>query len=271
MLWSLASASLYLAYFVFLLRYGKNAKRVFGGALFFAVCSYVLGSKGLMLGYFMFGMIYTQYHLRRIKFRMIILAGVATTLVFVGLQFAFGTAADTLHAVMYFDYMPNTEQFLDSSVFGFQHGKLTLSSLWMYVPRALYPAKPYAYGSSSITEMMYPGAAEASGSTPGLTGWIVPYTDFGVLGVLLSGIFDALLSKAAFELFLREKSLVSFALAAQIGFPFGMVVFYNAPFPVFWIWLVAQGAIIGFLELAGSASTILRAESYSPSRLTSGS
>lgn len=247
--WALSSASLYLIYFIYLLRYGTSVKRVLAGAFAFSVCSYVLGSKGLMLGYFVFGLLFIDNHLRRLSKRTVLLAGASVAFAFMGLQFVYGTAGDMVKAVLYFDYMPNTEQFLDSPNFSFQYGRLTLSALWMYVPRAAYPAKPHAYGTAAITDMMYPGAAE-EGATPGLTGWIVPYTDFGVAGVVLFAFFEAWVSKAAFELFIREKSLVSFALGAQIGFPFGMTVFYNAPFPIFWTWLVFQGAMIGFLTLA---------------------
>ncbi|MGC9217038.1 hypothetical protein [Acidithiobacillus sp.] len=250
--WALSSAALYLAYFAFLLRHGKSVKRVFGGAFAFSACSYVLGSKGLILGYFLFGLLFVQYHLVRLSGRVVVLAGMSVAFAFIGLEILFG-AGSLVNAVLYFDYMPNTQQFLDSPEFSFQNGRLTLSSLWLYVPRALYPAKPHAYGAAAIDDMMDPGSSE-EGHTAGLTGWVIPYTDFGVAGVVFFAVFEAWVSKAAFELFLREKSLISFALAGQIGFPFGLTVFYNAPFPVFWLWLILHGAVVGLLTLAGGAS-----------------
>jgi oligosaccharide repeat unit polymerase len=248
--WALSSAALYLAYFVYLLRYGKNVKRVLTGALIFSAISYMLGSKGLVLGYFVFALVFIDYHLIRLSRRVVLSAGASLVIGFVGLQFLFGTAGSIIEAAKYFDYMPNTQQFLDSPNFSFQYGRITISSLWQYVPRVIYPSKPYAYGPASITEIMYPGAAE-EGATPGLTGWIVPYTDFGIFGIVFFALLDAWVSKAAFELFIKERSLMSFALAAQIGFPYGIILFYNAPFPVFWPWLVFHGAIIYFLRIAG--------------------
>ena len=185
--WALSSAALYLAYFVYLLRHGKSARRVFGGALAFSACSYVLGSKGLILGYFLFGLLFVQHHLARLPGRVVVWAGLSAALAFLGLEMLFG-AGNLLSAVLYFDYMPNTQMFLDSPEFSFQNGSLTLSSLWLYVPRALYPAKPYAYGPAAIDDMIDQGSAEG-GHTAGLTGWIIPYTDFGVAGVVFFAAF----------------------------------------------------------------------------------
>jgi hypothetical protein len=249
--WSLASATLYLAYFVFLVRYGTSTKRTFGAALFFSVVAFFLGSKGGSLGYFLLGLFYVHYHIRRVATSMMI--AVVALLMFgvVGLQLLQGTAGSLLDTVLYFDYFPNAANFLDSPMFSFQYGRIIFSSIWLYVPRALYPEKPYAYGPATITEWMFPGAAEQIGGTPGLIDWTVPYTDFGVLGVIAAGFLVAWISKAAFESFIHEKRIDTFALMAQLGFPIGVQMFVNAPFPVFWLWFMAQSGLMWLLKVAG--------------------
>lgn len=249
--WSLAGCILFLAYFVYLVRHGRTVKRVMGGAVIMAIMALLLGSKGISLAFLLLGLFYVHYHLRSIGTKTIVIAGLLLLVAFIGLQLLQGTADSLLSAVLYFDYMPNAARFLNSDFFRFEYGRVSLSSLWFYVPRALYSAKPYAYGQAMISNWLYPGIAQESGATPALIDWTIPYTDFGVFGVIVAGLIAAWISKAAFDLFTEEESIDGLSLAAQLAFPFGIEMFTNCPFPIFWCWFIAQSALFWIVRQAG--------------------
>lgn len=215
----------------------------------FVGLGYLTGSKGYMLSLLIVGLIYYDYRVRPVPLSAL----VALAPVFFGgalfLLVIQGAYLDALGAISYFrEYFDNTAQFI--SRFGeFQHlyGLGWLSSFWYYVPRGLYPAKPYEYGITLINVVLFPGAAEAGG-TPAMLGWALPYLDFGVLGVAMAAMPMSILQKVAYEYFRRNtQSLFAFVLALQISLwgilPFAtaeMTVFLCAAFSVYlrlvWRW-----------------------------------
>jgi hypothetical protein len=69
-----------------------------------------------------------------------------------------------------------------------------------------------------------------------------------------AALVTAWISKAAFEYFLKNRDFVSFALMIQLGFVYYIELFPNAPFPIFWIWFLLQGAMfwtLGGLQVGG--------------------
>lgn len=251
-LWSLSTALLFFIYFVYLVRHGNSVRRVMGASLAMSVAAYFLGSKGTILAFMLLGMFYVHYHLRRVSNRTILFACGAAGIVFVGLQLAQGTADSLFSTLLYFDYLPNTARFLDSKFFAFQYGRVTLSELWFYVPRALYHAKPYAYGQVMISDWLYPGIARSDGATPALIGWTISYTDFGIPGIISDGLISAWISKAAFESFIEERSIDTLAIAAQAAFLVGVSMFPNGPFPIFWYLFMTQSGLFWIVKQAAT-------------------
>jgi len=88
--------------------------------------------------------------------------------------------------------------------FVFRYGVASLSDLWFYVPRVLYPAKPFEYGLSLIYQILFPGMTEL-GHTPGILPWSLAYLDFGVLGVFVCGVFSGFLKRLSYDFFLRVR------------------------------------------------------------------
>jgi hypothetical protein len=152
----------------------------------------------------------------------------------------------------YFDYFWHSARFIQEfRRFGFQYGAITLSEVWYYVPRALYPAKPFEYGLALIDKWLYPGLAERFGYTPGLLQWVVGYGDFGVIGVVGAAAVEGLITKGVFEYFLEHRNFVAFVLLAQLGFVYNVELFLNCPFPIFWLWFMTQGLMVWTLRSLG--------------------
>jgi len=67
-------------------------------------------------------------------------------------------------------------------------GEIYLSGFWSYIPRAIYPDKPFTYGPIFLNELYFPGLA-AKGITPSFGMFTTNFVDFG-----WGGAFTALLS-----------------------------------------------------------------------------
>lgn len=186
---------------------------------FFAVIAYFTGSKGNILLIIVVGIIYYHFKIRPIPIKGFVLLTSLLLFAFIGLLIVQGSAKNPLGAISYFnDYFDTTARFISRfEEFGFQYGCASLSSLWFYVPRSLYPDKPYEYGITLIHQVLYPGMA-ATGNTPGVLGWALAYLDYGVVGVFLSGAWAGLLQRSAYEHFFRHKqSFFAFLLMMQLA------------------------------------------------------
>jgi hypothetical protein len=161
-----------------------------------------------------------------------------------------GAYADLLEALDYFkDYVATTASFLGRfDEFGFRFGSASLSDLWFYVPRSIYPAKPFEYGLSLIHQVLFPGMAEL-GNTPGILPWALPYLDFGTFGVFASGVIGGMFKRLAYEFFLeRRNSIFAFVLVMQLAL-FPIFIYANLPLSILIAFLLARYArlrIIGF-------------------------
>jgi hypothetical protein len=245
--YSLGQATLLLTFISAIFLKAKNFRYLFGTAAAFAFVAQFLGSKGNTLAYFVLALFYGHFRIKRISNRNIVVAGTCIFGAGLGLQLFQGTAAGLLQTLLYFDYFRNSAAFLDRlHEFGFRHGALSFSDLWYYVPRGLYHAKPYVYGQMTITEMLYPGGAE-QGFTAGMMPWTEGYADFGVVAVVLYGLFAGFVAKGAYELFLERMDIQSMALLTQVGMFSCVVLFPNAPFMIFLIWLMAEAAFVSIL------------------------
>lgn len=249
-LWALCHASLMVAFACALFIKKRNAAGVFGLCFLFCFFAYFLGSKSMMLAYFVLGTFYIHFHVMPISKR--VAAAICSILAIgvLGLQVLQGTASSILETLEYFDYFNNTSMFISDfgKLFQPAWGSAAVSGLWSFVPRALYPAKPLVYGISSIMAAYYPDAAEV-GSTPGMLLWTVDYWDFGVVGIAIGAFVTGSLGRAAFDLFRRRQDVWTFLLLGQMAFLYETFVFYSAPFVLFILWLIAQYACLRLFSI----------------------
>jgi hypothetical protein len=248
--WSLCQAILMLLFICALFRPRRSLLSVLRITTAFAVIALFLGSKASALAYFVVALFFVQFCVRSLKTRSVLLFGFVLLICALALQLLQGTANGSIvQTLLYFDYFNHSAMFLDRfHEFGFRYGAVTLSDVWYFVPRALYPAKPFAYGQMTINELLFPGGAEESGFTAGFMQWSVGYADFGLAGVLLSGFVTGFIAKGAYEVFLDRKDIQSLALLAQLGLIYYVEIFPNAPFPLFIVWLALEIAFVRMLS-----------------------
>jgi hypothetical protein len=162
---------------------------------------------------------------------LVLSAPFVALIAFLMLLFLQGSYVDVWSGISYFkDYAETTGQFLlRFDEFDLQWGYGSLSDFWFYVPRALYPEKPFEYGLTLIHKVLFPGSAEL-GSTPGVLPWALAYLDFGVVGVFFSGVFAGFIRRGAYESFLaNQRSILAFVLMIQLSL---MPVFAYATLPL---------------------------------------
>ena len=242
--WSLAEASLMLLFLAAVFRWARGLRSALLLACLFMAVAYRLGSKAYTVVYLLMALLFVQFCRRKLSSWTFLLVGVLVLALVAGLLVLQGSVKNTQGILHFFDYFANSALFLSKFPnFRFRYGEITLSTLWYYVPRALYPAKPFSYGPNLLTAWMGISAAKG-GFTPGLLPWMVGYADFGLLGVIAAGLFEGWISKAAFESFLASRNIESLAVLWQLGFFNIIVMFPNAPFPVFWLWFMLQGAVL---------------------------
>jgi hypothetical protein len=257
--WSLALGILMLLFLAMIFRWGRTSLRVFLFAALFCFIALRLGSKGFALVYFVIGTFFVQYRIRAIRFWPL-LFGSALLLCSI-LQLVQGTADTLIDTLSYFDYFWHSARLIEGfghRGFHFQYGAIMLSNLWYYVPRAVYPDKPFLYGLALIADWVYPGLFGVGHLryTPGLLQWAVGYADFGVIGVVGAAAVEGLIMKGVFEYFLEHRNFVAFVLLAQLGFVYNVELFPNLPFPLFWVWFMAEAGIFWMVRaLAPKAST----------------
>jgi oligosaccharide repeat unit polymerase len=174
--------------------------------LLFSFAIYFLGSKNNILTVFVIGIVYYNFMVKRISSLGFFVLALLMFLMVLGLLVIQSSYASLLVAPLYFkDYFDTSAQFISRfDEFSFQYGQGWLSSFWSYVPRGLFPYKPYEYGLVLIHQVLFPGMA-AKGHTPGLLGWSLAYLDFGVVGVFITGLSSGVWQRMVYEYFLTHK------------------------------------------------------------------
>lgn len=174
---------------------------------------YILGSKGFVLQYFIFYLVIVLRQGRVNVGRMLIITMPAAFLLLLVNFFSQQDTIDLTNVAEYFDYYPNAAMFYADYFKGAVHlfeGKVFLSSLWEYAPRALFPEKPFVYGTLHVVEIYYPGGAE-SGNTPAFFGGVPQFADFGFPGLLVFALLNwtPLIYFAGLRYTLRDRAFLN--------------------------------------------------------------
>lgn len=174
--------------FALRLIYTRRIKQIFKWAFFYLFVVWFMGSKGFMLSFGCFTIIILWFR-KYSKINRTIWLGIPA--IFCLLLMNFGSI-NIEDISSYFDYYVNSALYYEEYFSGrikLFHGEIMLSDLWGMVPRGIYPDKPYVYGFLLVNEHFWPGLTEAT-HTPAFGGPIKAFADFGVLGVVLSSIFN---------------------------------------------------------------------------------
>lgn len=179
----------------FLLRFlsAPRATPLMAWSAIYLGLSLLFGSKGVMLAFFTSLLIFL-WLMRWRHLGKLFLFGVPVVFMFMvaNLYLALLEEFDLLSVVEYFDYYRNAADYYRGVLAGeipLFWGEVTATSYWAYVPRAVWPDKPFVYGQVLVNEIFFPGQAELT-NTPDFGGAVGDYADFGVVGVIVFGFFS---------------------------------------------------------------------------------
>ncbi|PCJ29317.1 MAG: hypothetical protein COA99_19530 [Moraxellaceae bacterium] len=174
--------------FTLIMVYTKTVLKTIFVFFFYAFLIFFLGSKGFVLSYFIFFLIILWYRKSKyFKKLFLILPPIGFFLLI--LNFNPNNLADIFK---YFDHYINSAMYYEAYSKGeikLYYGYIWISDFYHYLPRILFPDKPYIYGLLHVNEFFWPGAAELT-NTPAFGGPLAAFADFGILGVLLSSLFN---------------------------------------------------------------------------------
>lgn len=259
----LSQGAVFLAYLIWLYYCRVRSWKIFIPTTLLVASSFILfGSKQGIIGILIAACLYAHYYIRPMGLRTILIAGCCLIPLVVLSPWLQGNFNTLKQSLTYYDYFDNSARYLqEQPKIGLQLGWAFGSSLWEYVPRAVYPAKPFIFGQLIINDMLWPGAAE-NGHTPALLPWVVFHLDFGLLGVLFGGLVSGYLLRGIYSAFLETKSFLSFLIFLQICFT---PVLKHTPLlyfaiAIFLLSLLLKAATRAFLILQNS-----RADTPAPS------
>jgi hypothetical protein len=182
-------------------------------SLFFFGAIYILGSKGFILQFIIFFMIILLRQ-GQVNIKRQLLLGLPFALGLMLVNFTSQQESFEFTSVAeYFNYYPNAAMYYQDYFLGqirLFEGKIFLTSFYEYLPRALFPDKPYVYGILHVVELYYPGGAE-SGNTPAFYGGVQQFADFGIAGVIFFSLFNwtPLVYFAALRYALKERAFMN--------------------------------------------------------------
>ena len=195
----------------FLLRFEPKSKlNLLLLLLPFLVISYFTGSKANILSVLVIGVVYHDYFnksIRPLSGFIIILSGTILFTVLLGIQSRQGDFSFIDSGLYFSEYSLTTAMYLSDEFLPLGLGQYSISSLWYFVPRSLYPDKPFEYGVLNIHKVLFPAAA-AKGNTPGISQWMLAYIDFGRVGVFMFGVLLTSFSRFIYNLFENNKDSV---------------------------------------------------------------
>lgn len=193
-LWTIAISCLSLSFCIFTI-YAKSFTKIFISLPLYFYSAFLLGSKGVVLDFGIYFIIILW--LKNYKnLKKVFLIGVPFTIALLISSFTrnIEEGNNIEEMVKYFDYYVNSANYYKAYFQGelpLFHGKIISTQFWSFVPRALFPEKPFVYGVLHINEFFFPGAAEET-HTPGLGGPVAYFGDFGIWGVIMFTLLDPL-------------------------------------------------------------------------------
>lgn len=228
----------------------NNTRKLLLNTAIFIFIFYFYGSKGMIVFTIFQAVVFYNFFVRRIKFKtaMTLFAGLILifTLSFSVYRAKESTTSLFTEMLTYAGYYNEGRRFFANVDEGFEHlnGEEYINGLWMYVPRAIYPDKPYSYGIVKyVVEHYYPGAGE-SGNTPAFGGPVEEYLNFGIIGVIIFGFLRGYVSSLFYNYFLKYKNFVGFVLLSN---EMGFSIFPVMEWPIYKVlWYVLNIVLLSF-------------------------
>ncbi|MDB4052635.1 hypothetical protein N9499_01515 [Octadecabacter sp.] len=235
--WALYVTGLSAAFYFLCIRRKISLLKV----LLFCYLFYLTGSKQLVLIVCIYSYISYYVHFGVINKNVTLFLGVASVVLFLILFGQFGAEQGLImRLTQYFDFLTNASRVFDDYAHNrldFQFGNIWVSSFWSYVPRIVYPDKPFVYGATYVLEMYYPGMAE-TGHTPSFGPLTTEFVDFGWFAPIVLALTDLNTLVKIFGLVILMKGrifdthpLIQFVVILSITPAFG----FHIPTPITFI------------------------------------
>jgi len=220
----------------------KKVAHLITATIAFVSILYFYGHKGSIVFTIFESIVYYNFFIRKIKLRGVLIIFGLFMVVF---SFVFSLYSQNSNVALskqilrYADYYNNARMFFSDfdGEFEYAYGREYLSGLWNYIPRAIYPNKPYSYGIVKyVVEKYHPGAGK-SGHTPSFGGSVGPveeYLNFGIAGVIAGGFIGGYFSSLFYRYFLKYRNFVGFVLLSNVmGFSIFPIITGNL-YKVLW-------------------------------------
>jgi len=174
--------------YAFMSLYMKKLPSLILVFLFYSFIVFFFGSKGFILSYAIFFLNLLWFRRsKKLRLFLFTIPVVAFSLMLINFN-----PSSLLSIFSYFDHYVNSAMYFEAynnSKIDLFYGKIWLTDFYKYVPRSIYPDKPFVYGVIHVNELFFPGAAENT-HTPVFGGPIALFADFGYIGVLLGSLFN---------------------------------------------------------------------------------
>lgn len=206
-------------YLIYYWKYFGPMVRYFLVSAIVILC-YLLASKRALIALFLFALLYYHYFIRRFNLLQLFFSGLSFAAFFVGYFWLLSGSFTGL--LEYFTYVSNSSvifEALHSGDLSYGYGAINLTRLWEFIPRILYPEKPFIFGGAYVTEYISPGKAE-EGHSLGMLDFTIYFFDFWFLGVILFALFVTSYTAFIYNIFLRNRnSFIYFVLLCSIYSP----------------------------------------------------
>jgi hypothetical protein len=198
----------------------KNRLKLFIIVVLNCFCWFVLGSKGFVITFLQFFILFTLIFNRKLlPIWVLPLSAVLIILLSIKLfnleSIDFKTINFFFTEVIfsYFDQIKVSINYFENLAIGkvnLFYGEVFTSGFWTYIPRSLYPQKPFTYGTLLVNEALFPGSAEL-GNTPAFVDVVYDYLDFGFIGVIINSIFNIyyVMNTAILLFFIKNNKIVN--------------------------------------------------------------
>jgi len=229
--WFLVSAEFFILFKI------KDKYKYILTIIAFVAIFYFTGSKNNILTAITIGIYNYNYNYKKISaMELIAYLCPLISLFLIIVQYNQNLSGFSESSMYFIDYYKTTVLYLslDDTV---HLGSGLISSLWQYIPRILMQNKPYVYGDTLITELIYPGYAEM-GNTPGMLPYSLAFYDFGFIGVVVQSLFFGVIAKSIYKIYLNQKSnIFIFILYCQSNL-FPVFAFQNTLITIFFLILL---------------------------------
>jgi len=248
-LWVLAISFLSVS-FVLSTLYAKSRIKLFLIFFIYAFSAYFLGSKGIVLDFFLYFLIIlwlTKY--KKLKYIYIIML----PLVFGIMLYNFFSSAgstDFKEVFSYFDHYVNATMYYEAyytNKIDLFYGKVYFSDFWNLVPRGVYPNKPYVFGITHVNEFFFPGAAEET-NTPAFGGAVNYFADFGIIGVILFSFINPIKFISYFFLCQLLKNY-TYETIVNNSYILLLFILFTAPYFLFYLIFPLNMALFFFISV----------------------